>query len=85
MIERYPELRTNGQGIDIRSVGVTVMRKMPGMEAAVRAKTTEMEGMAFVREDGRPYRAIKPTGNPDQQSLVSEYEIFSISPRIMKI
>ncbi|KAK5163398.1 uncharacterized protein LTR77_010771 [Saxophila tyrrhenica] len=76
IIERFPELRTNGQGIDIRTAGVTVMRKMPGMEPAVRAKTTQMEGMSFVREDGRPYGVIKPTGNPDQQSLISEYEVF---------
>lgn len=76
IIERFPKLRTNGQNIDIRTAGVTVMRKMPGMEAAVRAKTTQMEGISFVRDNGRPYGTIKATGNPDQQSLVSEYEIF---------
>src|ERR1700761_7323253 len=76
VIERFPKLRTNGQGIDIRTCGVTVMRKMPGMEAAVRAKTTSMEGMSWVREDGRSYGTITSTGDPDQQSLVSEYEIF---------
>ncbi|KAL8745312.1 MAG: hypothetical protein Q9190_002546 [Brigantiaea leucoxantha] len=76
VIERFPKLRTNGQNIDIRTVGVTVMRKMPGMEAAVRAKTTQMEGISFVRDDGRSYGTIRATGNPDQQSLVSEYEIF---------
>ncbi|KAK4690913.1 hypothetical protein P7C71_g5980, partial [Lecanoromycetidae sp. Uapishka_2] len=76
VIERFPKLRTSGQGIDIRTVGVTVMRKMLGMEAAVRAKTTEMEGISFVRDDGRPFGTLKATGDPDQQSLVSEYEIF---------
>lgn len=76
IIERFPKLRTNGQNIDIRTAGVSVMRKMPGMEAAVRAKTTQMDGISFVRDNGRPYGAIRPTGNPDQQSLVSEYEIF---------
>lgn len=76
VIERFPQLRTNGQSIDIRTAGVTVMRKIPGMEAAVRAKTTQMEGMSWVRDNGRPYGTIRPTGNPDQQSLVSEYEIF---------
>ncbi|CAD6578680.1 MAG: hypothetical protein ASARMPREDX12_008938 [Alectoria sarmentosa] len=76
IIERFPKLRTNGQNIDIRTAGVTVMRKMPGMEAAVRAKTTQMEGVSFVRDNGRPYGTIRATGNPDQQSLVSEYEIF---------
>lgn len=76
VVERFPALRTNGQGIDIRTAGVTVMRKMPGMEAAVRARTTEMEGISVVRGNGRPYGTIRATGNPDQQSLVSEYEIF---------
>ena len=76
IIERFPQLRTNGQNVDIRTAGVTVMRKMRGMEAAVRAKTTPMEGISFVRADGRPYGTIRATGNPDQQSLVSEYEIF---------
>ncbi|MCJ1278330.1 hypothetical protein MMC21_006145 [Puttea exsequens] len=76
IIERFPELRTNGQNVDIRTAGVTVMRKMPGMEAAVRAKTTQMEGISFVRDNGRPIGTVKATGNPNQQSLVSEYEIF---------
>ena len=76
VIERFPKLRTNGQNIDIRTAGVTVMRKMLGMEAAVRAKTVPMKGISFVRDNGRPYGTIKSTGNPDQQSLVSEYEIF---------
>ncbi|CAM1511929.1 Fc.00g094420.m01.CDS01 [Cosmosporella sp. VM-42] len=76
IIERFPELRTNGQNIDIRTSGVTVMRKMTGMEEAVRVKVTQMDGISFVRDNGRPYGTIKATGNPDQQSLVSEYEIF---------
>lgn len=76
VIERFPSLRTNGQNIDIRTSGVTIMRKMPGMKASVRAKTSQMEGINFVLADGSTYASIKPTGNPEQQSLVSEYEIF---------
>lgn len=76
IIERFPSLRTNGQNVDIRTAGVTVMRKMPGMEAAVRAKILPMEGISFLREDGKAFATIRPTGNPHQQSLVSEYEIF---------
>ena len=75
VVERFPTLRTNGQGIDIRTTGVTVMRKIPGMEAAVRARTTQMEGISIVDNNGRPYGTLKATGNPEQQSLVSEYEI----------
>ena len=76
VIERFPKLRTNGQNIDIRTAGVTVMRKMPGMEAAVRAKTIQLEGISFVRENGTPFATMTSTGDPNQQSLVSEYEIF---------
>ncbi|KAJ5107137.1 hypothetical protein N7456_003812 [Penicillium angulare] len=76
VIERFPELRTSGQNVDIRLAGVTVMRKMPGMEAAVRAKRWELDGISIVRSDGRPYGVIKPSGNPDKQSLISEYEIL---------
>ncbi|KAJ9655587.1 hypothetical protein H2198_005588 [Neophaeococcomyces mojaviensis] len=76
IIERFPKLRTAGQNVDIRTAGVTVMRKIQGMEAAVRAKTTQLEGMSIVRDNGLPYGTIRSTGNPDQQSLVSEYEIL---------
>lgn len=75
VIERFPHLRPGGQNIDIRNVGVTTMRRMPGMEEAVRANAALIQGMSFVRGDGRPYGTIYPTGNPEQQSLISEYEI----------
>lgn len=76
VIERFPHLRTNGQNVDIRAIGVTVMRRMEGMEAAVRSKLVPIHGMSLVRSDGRPYGTITPTGDPDRQSLVSEYEIY---------
>lgn len=76
VIERFPQLRTNGQNVDIRTVGVTVMRKIPGMEEAVRAKNMPMDGFNFIRDNGQSIGTMKPTGNPDQQSLISEYEIF---------
>ncbi|KAJ5595283.1 uncharacterized protein N7459_001491 [Penicillium hispanicum] len=76
VIERFPALRLGGQSVDIRTAGVAVMRKMPGMEEAVRAKNTTLEGISFVSSNGQSYGTIKPTGDPDQQSLVSEYEIF---------
>lgn len=76
VVERFPELRAGGQSIDIRTTGVSVMRKIPGMEDAVRSKFTLLEGISLVRDNGRPYGTLKATGNPDQQSLVSEYEIL---------
>ncbi|KIW03464.1 uncharacterized protein PV09_05233 [Verruconis gallopava] len=76
VIERFPNVRTNGQSVDIRAAGVTVMRKIPGMEAAVRAKATQQEGIHFVRDDGKPYATMYKTGDVNQQSLTSEFEIF---------
>ncbi|EMD00517.1 hypothetical protein BAUCODRAFT_172263 [Baudoinia panamericana UAMH 10762] len=76
IIERFPELRKGGHNIDIRTIGVTVMRRIPGMEAAVRANLAPVDGISFLRDDGKPYATIKASGDTDQQSLVSEYEIF---------
>ena len=76
VIERFPELRGGGQNIDIRNIGVTTMRKMQGLEAAVRANIAPIEGLSLVRSNGRSYGVLRATGNPDQQSLLSEYEIY---------
>lgn len=76
VIERFPQLRTNGQNIDIRTTGVSVMRKIPGMEEAVRANLQSIDGISLVGKDGRPYGTMTSTGDPDRQSLISEYEIL---------
>ncbi|KAJ5762330.1 uncharacterized protein N7511_005712 [Penicillium nucicola] len=76
VIERFPQMRIGGQNVDIRTAGVSVMRKMPGMEEAVRANIVPIEGISLVRENGQPYGTMTATGDPDQQSLVSEYEIL---------
>ncbi|KAF9736872.1 hypothetical protein PMIN06_004377 [Paraphaeosphaeria minitans] len=76
VIERFTKFRPGGQNIDIRTSGVSVMRRIPGMEAAVRAKIIPQDSIQFVNSKGRPYAIMKPTGDPDQQNLISEYEIF---------
>ena len=76
LMERFPSLRTGGQAVDIRTCGVAVMRKIPGMEAAVRSKSTQEEGVCFVNGRGASYGTIRATGNPEKQGIVSEYEIY---------
>ncbi|KAJ5895217.1 hypothetical protein N7495_006908 [Penicillium taxi] len=76
VIERFSQMRKNGHNVDIRTAGVSVMRKMPGMEEAVRANLQQVDGISIMREDGRPYGTMTSTGNPDQQSLISEFEIL---------
>lgn len=76
VIERFPELRMGGQNIDIRTVGVSVMRKMEGLEETVRKDLAPMDGASIVASNGRPYGTLRSTGNPEQQSIISEYEIL---------
>ena len=59
VIERFPSLRTEGQNVDIRTAGVTVMRRMKGMEAAVRSSVAPIEGISFVGTDGRLYGVMR--------------------------
>lgn len=76
IIERTPDLRASGQQIDIRGQGVTAMRRM-GIEAAVREKVVDEQGMKIVDEQGR-VKAIfeaNKTGK-GKQSMTSEFEIM---------
>jgi 2-polyprenyl-6-methoxyphenol hydroxylase-like FAD-dependent oxidoreductase len=75
IIERSPFLRPGGQAVDIRLFGVTVMRKIPGLEASILSASNQEDGIAFVNQSGDVLGVIRSTGNPSQQGLVSEYEI----------
>jgi 2-polyprenyl-6-methoxyphenol hydroxylase-like FAD-dependent oxidoreductase len=76
LLERAPSLRTGGQAVDIRTSGVTVMRKIPGLEASVRAASTGETGVSLVSSSGRSYGIIRATGDAQRQSLISEFEVF---------
>ena len=76
VIERFPALRTGGQNIDIRTIGVTVMNKIPGLEPAVRRELAPIDGFALVHNDGTAYATMGSSGDANAQSLVSEYEIY---------
>lgn len=71
VVERCTQLRTSGQSVDIRTVGVTVMRRMAGLEEAVLTKRVPINGISIVDSDGRSFGTMSPTGDPDEQSLVS--------------
>lgn len=45
------------------------------MEALVRAKAPDLEGLCLVDQHSKPYGVLRATGDSDQQSLLSEYEI----------
>lgn len=76
VIERWPHLRPGGHNIDLRTSGITVMRRMEGMETAVRAAKLELDSLNFVNDDNKVFAKFVTTGNTDEQSLISEYEIY---------
>lgn len=76
VIERFPKFREGGQNIDIRSVGVTVMRKTPGLEEMIKSKLYKIDGFQFVDGNDNEIATLLATGDSDHQSMVSEYEIL---------
>lgn len=76
VIERFPHLRPGGQNVDIRTTAVSIMRKVPGLEPAIRARRAPLTGISFVNDKGHVFAKLMPTANPDKQNLISEYEIF---------
>lgn len=75
LVERDTQLRTTGQSIDIRQAAVEVLKRMHLLEA-VRGKTTQEAGIQFVNGQGKPFATIPTTGDDDQQSFSSEFEIL---------
>lgn len=44
VIERFPSLRKGGQVVDIRHCGVTIIRKVPGLEDKLKEKAAPLQG-----------------------------------------
>lgn len=76
VIERAPELRANGQQIDLRGQGLTVTRRM-GLLDIVRSKRVDEQGVMFVDSKGanKAFFAINDTGK-GAQAFTSDYEIM---------
>ncbi|KAI5865804.1 FAD/NAD(P)-binding domain-containing protein [Durotheca rogersii] len=76
IIERYPELRKNGQQIDLRSWGVPIIQRM-GLLDAIRERTAVESGVAFVNSQGKicGLFGVDKTGT-GQQGFTSEFEIM---------
>ncbi|KAF1843268.1 FAD/NAD(P)-binding domain-containing protein [Cucurbitaria berberidis CBS 394.84] len=75
ILERSPELRLGGQAIDLRSAAVPIVERM-GLLGKVREKTTTEVGMEFVYADGKTKATFPASGNAEQQSMTSEFEIL---------
>ncbi|WP_026565792.1 FAD-dependent monooxygenase [Bacillus sp. UNC41MFS5] len=68
VIERAPELRTGGYGVDIRGAAITVLKGM-GILDQVRAADTNMTGVYFVNSNGKIGGQISESSMGNQQGL----------------
>ncbi|MGW8887949.1 FAD-dependent monooxygenase [Streptomyces sp. NPDC055749] len=57
VVERAPDLRTGGNGVDVRDQAVEVVERM-GLMPRVRAAATDVHGMKFVDTDDRAVARI---------------------------
>ncbi|KAK1765003.1 oxidoreductase [Phialemonium atrogriseum] len=75
ILERSSALRTQGQNVDIRGVGVTIIRKL-GLETAIRASTTGEEGVQWVTKENRVWSSFRASGDERMHSPTSDIEIM---------
>ncbi|MGU3435832.1 FAD-dependent monooxygenase [Actinomycetes bacterium M1A6_2h] len=74
VIERFPELRSGGQSVDIRGAGRTVAQRM-GIEDAVRKAGTGEAGLQFVDSRGK-VKAQFGSDTMDGDGPTAELEIL---------
>ncbi|KAJ6787875.1 hypothetical protein PWT90_08932 [Aphanocladium album] len=75
ILERASELRPYGQNIDVRGLGVEMLRKL-GLEAAVRATTTGEEGVQLVDAYRRVWASNAADKTGKTQTPTSDIEIL---------
>jgi len=74
VVERFDDLRDDGQNIDVRGAGREVTRRM-GIEDAIRAASTGETGTEFVDADGTPVARFA-AGRSDSGGATAELEIL---------
>lgn len=75
ILERSSTLRNQGQNIDIRGVGVAVIRKL-GLEAAIRAVTTGEEGTQWVTTNNSIWSSFRADNDDQMHMPTSDIEIM---------
>lgn len=75
ILERSASLRTDGQNIDIRGSGVTLIRHL-GLEGAVRASTTGEEGVQLVDSNNIVWSQFAADKTGKYQTPTSDIEIL---------
>lgn len=75
ILERSPTVRKEGQNIDIRGSGITIMRRL-GLETAIRASSTGEEGVQWVDEEDRVWIALAADKSGRQNTPTADVEIL---------
>ncbi|KAF2720205.1 FAD/NAD(P)-binding domain-containing protein [Polychaeton citri CBS 116435] len=75
IVERTPAIKVQGQNIDIRGAGATVIRKL-GLESAIRSSTTGEKGSQFVDANNRVWGARAADESGRVQTGTSDIEIL---------
>jgi 2-polyprenyl-6-methoxyphenol hydroxylase-like FAD-dependent oxidoreductase len=75
VIERYPQLREEGQNVDVRGAARDVATRM-GIEQDIRAANTGEVGMRFLGEDGTPVASFPMSAPGEFDGPTAELEIL---------
>ncbi|KAL1859005.1 hypothetical protein VTK73DRAFT_7709 [Phialemonium thermophilum] len=75
VLERSSGFRTQGQNVDIRSVGAQMIRKL-GIEKEVHASSTGEKGVQWVTSDNRPWASIEAGDDDKGHTPTSDIEIM---------
>lgn len=75
LLERSPSLRMEGQNIDIRGAGITIMRHL-GIEKRVRAGVTGEEGVRFVDKHNRVWGEFRADRSGKTSTPTADVEIL---------
>jgi 2-polyprenyl-6-methoxyphenol hydroxylase-like FAD-dependent oxidoreductase len=75
IVEKAPSLRTGGQNVDVRGLGLKVLRFM-GVEDAVHDRMTQEEGVAFVNAANRHMAQFPVDKSGRNLSMTAEIEIM---------
>jgi len=75
ILERSPAPRVQGQNIDIRGAGLTIIRKL-GLESTIRAAVTHEEGASFVDASNRVWAAFAADRSGKVETGTADVEIM---------
>jgi 2-polyprenyl-6-methoxyphenol hydroxylase-like FAD-dependent oxidoreductase len=75
ILERSPAQRSQGQNIDIRGAGISIIRKL-GLEKVIRASTTGEVGVQWVDEQNKVWAAIGADRSGELSTPTADIEIL---------